>query len=168
MSQTNSKPDNLKRVRISIPIADTPVLTWLSVQQNISFSIRALIKDAIARQGYVDATCGEPSAKSPGRPKKRMQEALARAEAGHLYEDTATDEQEGVQKNAHGVVYLDLQSPPESSDTVTMNPFVAQQTAATSEKDVPEQQPEPQVVPQSSAVQNDSDDDDMALFGFRR
>lgn len=162
-TKTSNKPDNLKRVRISIPKADTPVLTWLAVQQNISFSVRALIKDAIARQGYVDVTCGEPSAKSPGRPKKRMQEALARAEAGHLYE-------EDTQENAHDVVYFDLQSQPESSDTVTMNPFAAQQTVAASKKDEPEQheQPEPQVVSQPSAVQNDSDDDDMALFGFRR
>lgn len=82
------KTDNLKRYRFSVPKNDDPVIHWLSVQANVSYSLRTLIRDSIARQGYVDITCGEPSSKSPGRPRKSQQDALERAAMGQLYAES--------------------------------------------------------------------------------
>ncbi|MCL2386890.1 MAG: hypothetical protein FWC89_04980 [Defluviitaleaceae bacterium] len=68
--------DNNKRFRISIPTADTAVLEWLKNQTNVSFSLRVLIKDAIAQDGYMDVTCrANPSMGKPrraGRPPKKV------------------------------------------------------------------------------------------------
>jgi len=73
-----SKVDNTNRFRISIPTADTAVIEWLKNQTNISFSLRVLIKEAIAQDGYIDVTCradssmGQP--KRAGRPPKKLAE----------------------------------------------------------------------------------------------
>ena len=64
--------DNSKRFRISVPTDDISVIEWLRRQENISFSLRVLIKDSIAQHGYMDVTClADPSMgkpRGPGRP----------------------------------------------------------------------------------------------------
>ena len=75
-------------VKLSIPLNDTSVLAWLQNQNNMSDSVRQLIRDEIERNGYDDMFCREviPGAKR-GRPTnaelqyRAEQEALASQEA---------------------------------------------------------------------------------------
>lgn len=46
-----------RRFRVSVPDADESVLAWIGAQSDLSASVRALIRDAIERHGYRDATC---------------------------------------------------------------------------------------------------------------
>lgn len=47
----------IKRVRLSIPYDDLDVIGWLENQQNLSQSIRLLIKDFVKSNGLIDAMC---------------------------------------------------------------------------------------------------------------
>lgn len=60
-----------RRFRVSVPNADISVLTWIGAQSDLSASVRALIRDAIRRDGYQDATC-YPVKQQPrrGRPPR--------------------------------------------------------------------------------------------------
>lgn len=60
-----------RRFRVSVPDADESVLEWIGAQSDLSASVRALIRDAIERNGYRDATC-YPVQQQPrrGRPPK--------------------------------------------------------------------------------------------------
>lgn len=80
MSESNEK---YKRFRLSVPWGDETVLGWCRAQVNLSYSLRMLIKDYVAKNGFADPTCGEPPRKSPGRPPKSAVEDadLDRAEA---------------------------------------------------------------------------------------
>lgn len=59
------------RFRVSVPDADESVLVWIGAQSDLSASVRSLIRDAIERHGYRDATC-YPVQQQPrrGRPPK--------------------------------------------------------------------------------------------------
>lgn len=46
-----------KRPRLSVPAADTATQAWLDAQVNASVSMRLVIHDWIARNGYGDVTC---------------------------------------------------------------------------------------------------------------
>jgi len=56
-----------------VPEADESVLAWIGAQSDLSASVRALIRDAIERHGYRDATC-YPVQQQPrrGRPPKQV------------------------------------------------------------------------------------------------
>jgi hypothetical protein len=43
-----------RRLRWSIPAADVSVNQWLDLQENISGSLRLLIRESIEREGYID------------------------------------------------------------------------------------------------------------------
>lgn len=43
-----------RRLRWSVPAADVSVNKWLDVQENISSSLRLLIRQSIGREGYTD------------------------------------------------------------------------------------------------------------------
>lgn len=60
-----------RRFRVSVPEADESVLAWIGAQSDLSASVRSLIRDAIERHGYRDATC-YPVQQQPrrGRPPK--------------------------------------------------------------------------------------------------
>ena len=60
-----------RRFRVSVPDADESVLAWIGAQSDLSASVRTLIRDAIERHGYRDATC-YPVQQQPrrGRPPK--------------------------------------------------------------------------------------------------
>ena len=60
-----------RRFRVSVPDADESVLAWIGAQSDISASVRSLIREAIERYGYRDATC-YPVQQQPrrGRPPK--------------------------------------------------------------------------------------------------
>ena len=65
-----------RRFRVSVPDADESVLEWIGAQSDLSASVRALIRDAIERNGYRDATC-YPVQQQPrrGRPPKQAEQA---------------------------------------------------------------------------------------------
>ena len=64
-----------RRFRVSVPDADESVLEWIGAQSDLSASVRALIRDAIERNGYRDATC-YPVQQQPrrGRPPKQLKQ----------------------------------------------------------------------------------------------
>ncbi len=43
-----------RKIRWTVPAADTSVIEWLDQQENISQSLRLLIRESIQRDGYVD------------------------------------------------------------------------------------------------------------------
>ena len=63
-----------RRFRVSVPDADESVLEWIGAQSDLSASVRVLIRDAIERHGYRDATC-YPVQQQPrrGRPPKQTE-----------------------------------------------------------------------------------------------
>ena len=65
-----------RRFRVSVPEADESVLAWIGAQSDLSASVRSLIRDAIERHGYRDATC-YPVQQQPrrGRPPKQADQA---------------------------------------------------------------------------------------------
>ncbi|MDR2996503.1 MAG: hypothetical protein LBU78_00120 [Microbacterium sp.] len=65
-----------RKVQITVPVADTSVIEWLDLQYSASDSFRRLIREAIAREGYVDV------ANRPVRPP---------AEPVHVAEEFADD-----------------------------------------------------------------------------
>lgn len=60
-----------RRFRVSVPEVDESVLAWIGAQSDLSASVRSLIREAIERHGYRDATC-YPVQQQPrrGRPPK--------------------------------------------------------------------------------------------------
>ena len=69
-----------RRFRVSVPDADESVLEWIGAQSDLSASVRALIRDAIERNGYRDATC-YPVQQQPrrGRPPKQVEQIAAQS-----------------------------------------------------------------------------------------
>lgn len=65
-----------RRFRVSVPDADESVLAWIGAQSDFSASVRSLIREAIERHGYRDATC-YPVQQQPrrGRPPKPIEQA---------------------------------------------------------------------------------------------
>lgn len=65
-----------RRFRVSVPDADESVLAWIGAQSDLSASVRSLIREAIERHGYRDATC-YPVQQQPrrGRPPKFTEQA---------------------------------------------------------------------------------------------
>lgn len=65
-----------RRFRVSVPEADESVLVWIGAQSDLSASVRSLIREAIERHGYRDATC-YPVQQQPrrGRPPKFTEQA---------------------------------------------------------------------------------------------
>ena len=65
-----------RRFRFSVPEADESVLAWIGAQSDLSASVRSLIREAIERHGYRDATC-YPVQQQPrrGRPPKLTDQA---------------------------------------------------------------------------------------------
>ncbi|MEV0412400.1 hypothetical protein AB0I68_16730 [Streptomyces sp. NPDC050448] len=48
------QPSEPRKVRWTVPAADISVIEWLDQQENISQSLRLLIRESIQRDGYVD------------------------------------------------------------------------------------------------------------------
>lgn len=69
-------------VKLSIPLADETVINWLNNQESMSDSIRMLIRDDVAKNGYGDLFCREvvPGAKR-GRPTNAELQARAEQES---------------------------------------------------------------------------------------
>ena len=69
-----------RRFRVSVPEADESVLAWIGAQSDLSASVRSLIREAIERHGYRDATC-YPVVQQPrrGRPPKSTEQLAEQA-----------------------------------------------------------------------------------------
>lgn len=52
-----AKERAVNRYRLSVPEADESVNQWIEKQNNLSFSLRCVIKDIIRRYGITDVTC---------------------------------------------------------------------------------------------------------------
>ena len=78
-----------RRFRVSVPDADESVLAWIGAQSDLSASVRSLIREAIERHGYRDATC-YPVTQQPrrGRPPK-LTEPTELAEQAEPVDQTA-------------------------------------------------------------------------------
>lgn len=74
-----------RRFRVSVPDADESVLAWIGAQSDLSASVRSLIREAIERHGYRDATC-YPVQQQPrrGRPPKLTEQVVQVDQAEQL------------------------------------------------------------------------------------
>ncbi|PUB32529.1 hypothetical protein C8K30_1011055 [Promicromonospora sp. AC04] len=54
MSTAAKQQGGPRKVRWTVPAVDTSVIAWLDAQENISQSVRLLIREAIQRDGYID------------------------------------------------------------------------------------------------------------------
>jgi hypothetical protein len=70
-----SQPGEPRKVRWTVPAADTSVIEWLDQQENISHSLRQLIRESIQRDGYIDVFY-KPVDQLPrrGRPPQEITE----------------------------------------------------------------------------------------------
>jgi len=66
-----------KRYRLSVPSEDTQIHEWMEAQQNVSFSIRMLIKESISKYGIADVTC-VPAKLRQGRPTEEESQVRQR------------------------------------------------------------------------------------------
>lgn len=53
----NKARPTMERRRLSFPSTDTTVRDWLSAQSDPSASMRLIIRDTVAREGYSDVMC---------------------------------------------------------------------------------------------------------------
>ena len=60
-----------RKVQITVPAADTSVIEWIELQYSSSESIRRLIREAIAREGFVDVA--NRPVRPPAPPRRSMQ-----------------------------------------------------------------------------------------------
>lgn len=68
---TREKKKAPSRYRLSVPQHDLSVNEWCKMQDNLSFSLRTIIKDYIEANGMTDPTCIEVvETPKVGRPKK--------------------------------------------------------------------------------------------------
>ena len=65
-----------KRYRFSVPNEDESTQRWLDAQQNLSLSLRLIVRRQIEREGYIDVAC-RPVEQLPrrGRPPGSVSEA---------------------------------------------------------------------------------------------
>ncbi|MFJ2419301.1 hypothetical protein [Streptomyces brevispora] len=113
-----------RKVRWTVPAADTSVIEWLNEQADISQSIRLLIRESIQRDGYIDVFY-KPVDQLPrrGRPPLEITEQRE--------DDEATAERRPAARP--------VQPQPQPQPVVTDQADVVVETAAPA----PEAQPEP-------------------------
>ncbi|WP_394941182.1 hypothetical protein [Psychromicrobium sp. YIM B11713] len=63
-----------RRVRLTVPAVDESVLAWLDLQDNASASMRMLVRESIARDGYIDVI-NKPVEQLPRRGRPPQGEA---------------------------------------------------------------------------------------------
>lgn len=69
------------RYRLSVPVADEAVNEWLTIQDNLSASVRAVIREHIERNGFVDPTCRPVVQQTRrGRPPASEEDGSQRSE----------------------------------------------------------------------------------------
>jgi len=77
MAKAHATPS--RKLRVSIPAADVSVLQWLDAQASLADSLRALIRESIQRDGYIDVAF-KPVEQLPRRGRPPADGDQARAE----------------------------------------------------------------------------------------
>jgi len=98
-----NQPGEPRKVRWTVPAADTSVIEWLDQQENISQSLRLLIRESIQRDGYIDVFY-KPVDQLPrrGRPplesieQREDDEAVRRPAARPVQPQSAVTDQANV------------------------------------------------------------------------
>lgn len=76
MSRKKEVADS-ERFRFTVPGKDVETLAWINEQSNLSYSLRSLIRQSVARDGIVDITCKPITpGVSPGRPRSQPKSAV--------------------------------------------------------------------------------------------
>ena len=141
-----------KYVKVGVPLADTAVLEWMAAQDNMSDSIRQLIRQDIEKNGYGDIFCREivPGAKR-GRPSNA---------------ELAMREQANIQTQVETVR--------ETPQVVETPVYVEQTSVASVMQTVPSRveptkvvQPVPEPVKQNVSVDEDDFIDPEELLGLK-
>ena len=118
------------RFSISVPAADTSVLEWLKAQDNMSLSLRILVKREIAAHGMTDVLCHEPVQGT--RRTRPAEQAAPKAQA----KQETNQRVEPEVSQAHDVYEVPKQSRKEAAPAVkatkpTASPKVLAPPAAT-------------------------------------
>ena len=74
----NKARPTMERRRLSFPSTDTTVRDWLSAQSDPSASMRLIIRDTVAREGYSDVMCRRVE-QQPQRGRPRAAATVAAA-----------------------------------------------------------------------------------------
>lgn len=96
------------RMRFTVPAADVSVVEWVNTQDNLSVSLRMLVREFIERHGMIDPTC-IPVTQQPkrGRPtsSSRTQSRFDSVEDDERDEDydTGADEDSSESESAEHV-----------------------------------------------------------------
>lgn len=72
----NKARPTMERRRLSFPSTDTTVRDWLSAQSDPSASMRLIIRDTVAREGYSDVMCRRVE-QQPQRGRPRVAATVA-------------------------------------------------------------------------------------------
>lgn len=68
----NKARPTMERRRLSFPSTDTTVRDWLSAQSDPSASMRLIIRDTVAREGYSDVMCRRVEQSQPEQARLRQ------------------------------------------------------------------------------------------------
>lgn len=155
---TSSEP---RRLRWSVPTADTSTNEWLDLQYNISQSLQLLIRESIQRDGYIDVV-NRPVEQLPrrGRPPVGAEDQSSTAQKNRGQRQSDDDRGEGRDEDSES-----------GSHTVRSH------IDDTRGLDVSDADAAPPEVDESSDERNNSNDGDAAdaapmdmesIFGDRR
>ncbi|MDH2390043.1 hypothetical protein QCN29_14835 [Streptomyces sp. HNM0663] len=121
-----------RKVRWTVPAADTSVIEWLDQQENISQSLRLLIRESIQRDGYVDVYY-KPVEQLPRRGRPPLESIEQRED-----DETVTERRPAARP---------IQPQPAVADEAEIDPAAAVEKTAPA----PVAQPEPVPAPVETA-----------------
>lgn len=82
---------DIKRIRLSIPYDDVDVMEWVNNQQNLSQSVRLLIKDFVRENGLKDTMCVSVLPEGDVRPVKSQVKKVRPATPKKVVEKSSDD-----------------------------------------------------------------------------
>lgn len=86
----NKARPTMERRRLSFPSTDTTVRDWLSAQSDPSASMRLIIRDTVAREGYSDVMCRRVE-QQPQRGRPRAAATMTATGAGQSENEVRVD-----------------------------------------------------------------------------
>lgn len=187
MAESESTAVASSRYRFTVPPADTSVQQWIETQDNLSASLRTIIRESIERDGYVDATC-KPVEQLPrrGRPVgQATAPAAAPADPVHDHERSRPAQRDGdfeVPLDERGDLDLEsIETDDPHPDQVGLGYSLAAERAGNaavkksaegpkkSAKESAATPPTEEAEPSSSTTDDENEDDDMgSLFSSMR
>lgn len=186
MAESESTAVASSRYRFTVPPADTSVQQWIETQDNLSASLRTIIRESIERDGYVDATC-KPVEQLPrrGRPVGSTTASAAPAGPAHGHESSRGAQRDGgfeVPLDERGDLDLEsIETDDPHPDQVGLGYSLAAERAGNaavkksaegpkkSAKESAATPPTEEAEPSSSTTDDENEDDDMgSLFSSMR